>query len=98
MFWVAGANKLADFENTARWFGNPDRGLGLPMPEFMVGLAVGTETISAILLLIGLAVRWISLPLMVTILVAAITVHWENGWQAVANSQAAFASERLGIF
>ncbi|MCB2264309.1 MAG: DoxX family protein [Candidatus Thiosymbion ectosymbiont of Robbea hypermnestra] len=98
VFWVAGTNKLANFEDTATWFGNPDRGLGLPMPELMVGLAAGTEVIGAILLVIGFAVRWISLPLMVTMLVAAVTAHWENGWQAVADNSSAFASERLGIF
>jgi len=37
VFWIAGANKLIDFRNTAAWFGNPDWGLGLPMPELMAG-------------------------------------------------------------
>lgn len=98
VFWVAGTNKLANFETTVLWFGNPDWGLGLPLPALMVGLAAGTEVIGAILLVIGFAVRWISIPLMVTMCVAAITAHWANGWQAVANSGAAFASEHLGIF
>ena len=97
VFWVAGTNKLAHFEDTAAWFGNPDWGLGLPMPELMAGLATGAEVVGAILLVIGLAVRWISIPLMVTMIVAAVTVHWENGWQAVADSSSAFASERLGF-
>jgi len=85
VFWMAGTNKMANFENTANWFGNPDWGLGLPMPYLMAGLATGTEVLGAILLVIGLGVRWISVPLMVTMLVAAVTVHWENGWQAVAD-------------
>jgi hypothetical protein len=29
--------------------------------------------------------------------VAAITVHWENGWQAIASAKAPFASEYLGF-
>lgn len=97
VFWIAGTNKLANFEDTAAWFGNPDWGLGLPMPELMAGLATGTEVIGAILLVIGFAVRWISIPLMVTMIVAAVAVHWQNGWQAVADSGSAFASERLGF-
>jgi len=97
VFWIAGSNKLAHFEDTAAWFGNPDWGLGLPMPGLLAGLATGTEVIGALLLLLGLAVRWVSVPLMVTMIVAAVTVHWENGWQAVADRSSAFASERLGI-
>lgn len=97
VFWVAGTNKVAGFDNTVAWFGNPDWGLGLPMPTLMAGLAAGTEVIGAILLVLGLAVRWISIPLMATMVVAAVTVHWQNGWQAVADAGSAFASERLGI-
>ncbi len=96
VFWVAGTNKVAGFDNTVAWFGNPDWGLGLPMPALMAGLATGTEVIGAVLLLLGLAVRWISIPLMATMVVAAVTVHWQNGWQAVADASSAFASERLG--
>lgn len=98
VFWIAGTNKLAHFEDTAAWFGNPDWGLGLPLPHLMAGLATGTELLGAILLLVGWAVRWVSIPLMVTMIVAAVSVHWENGWQAVADSGSAFASERLGVF
>ncbi len=97
VFWVAGANKLTGFENTAAWFGNPDWGLGLPMPELMAGLATGTEMIGAVLLLVGFAVRWVSIPLMVTMLVAIVAVHWKNGWQAVADSSSPFASDKLGL-
>jgi len=76
------------------WFGNPDWGLGLPLPELMAYLAAWTEYFGAILLLVGLAVRWISLPLMITMLVAAVTVHWENGWLAIAEGTGLFATER----
>ena len=98
VFWVAGTNKVAGFENTVAWFGNPDWGLGLPWPAFMAALATGTEVLGAVLLLLGLAVRWISIPLMATMLVAMLTVHIANGWQAIADSGSAFASARLGVF
>lgn len=90
VFWLAGTTKLNSFEDTAAWFGNPDRGLGLPIPELMAGLATGTEVLGAILLVLGFAVRWISIPLMVTMLVAAFSVHRENGWQAVADRLSPF--------
>ena len=97
VFWIAGTNKLASFDSTVEWFGNPDWGLGLPMPWLMAALATATEVIGAILLLLGLGTRYITIPLMITMLVAAFTVHWQNGWQAVADSSSAFASDKLGF-
>lgn len=91
VFWMAGTNKLMHIENTIAWFGNPDWGLGLPLPGLLAYLATFTEIIGAILLLIGLGVRWISIPLMIVMLVAIFSVHWANGWFAIApdSSQAA---------
>lgn len=97
VFFIAGMNKISSFENTIEWFGNPDWGLGLPFPLLQASLATGTEVIGAILLALGLAVRYITIPLMVTMVVAAVTVHWQNGWQAIADSNSAFASEKLGV-
>jgi putative oxidoreductase len=95
IFWMAGTNKLSSMESTIEWFGNPDWGLGLPFPTLMAYLATLTETGGAILLVTGLAVRWISIPLMVTMVVAATTVHWQNGWLAIAEgSGSLFANER----
>lgn len=102
VFWVAGTNKIDGFENVVEWFGNSEWGLGLPMPTLMAGMAVAAEVVGAILLLLGLAVRWISVPLMITMLVAIFTVHIDNGWQAIhdlnswgANENAADALDRL---
>ncbi len=91
----AGWNKLMAFDDTVAWFGNPDWGLGLPFPELMVALAAGTEFIGAWLLVFGLAVRWISIPLMITMLVAALTVHWQNGWLAIADASSWLANDRV---
>lgn len=87
VFWMAGTNKLADIESTAAWFGNSDWGLGLPYPTVLAWLAASTEVVGAILLVIGLAVRWVSIPLMLTMVVAMISVHWQYGWQAIADSK-----------
>jgi putative oxidoreductase len=95
VLWMAGSKKLSDVEGIAEWFGNTDWGLGLPFPLLLAWLATLTETLGAVLLLIGLGVRWISLPLMFTMLVAAWTVHWENGWLAIAEGAGSlFANER----
>lgn len=105
VFWDAGTHKLnwATGEGLGRlgvnpsvieWFGNPDWGLGLPFPTLLAALAAYTEFFGAMLLLLGLGVRWISLPLMITMLVAMITVHWQNGWLAIASGDGFWASER----
>ena len=86
VFLAAGINKFNGFEGTVEWFGNTEWGLGLPLPTLMATLATGTELLGAVLLLVGLGVRWISVPLMITMLVAIFSVHWHNGWQAIADA------------
>lgn len=85
VFWMAGTNKLHSFNNTVAWFGDSEWGLGIPMPELMAFLATSAEIGGAVALLLGLGVRWAAIPLMVTMLVATFTVHWQNGWQAIAD-------------
>ncbi|MBL4714653.1 MAG: DoxX family membrane protein [Alcanivorax sp.] len=89
VFISAGWNKLASFDSTVAWFGNPDWGLGLPFPAVMAFLATGAELAGGVFLLLGLATRYFAVPLMVTMLVAALSVHWDNGWFAIASSNPA---------
>ena len=87
IFWMAGTGKLADMDSVIAWFGNPDWGLGLPAPALMAWLAALTETVGAVALVIGLGVRWFAAPLMFTMIIAAFSVHWQNGWQAIADTK-----------
>ncbi len=96
VFLVAGMSKATGFGDVVQWFGNPEWGLGLPAPWLMAFLATAAELGGAVCLLFGFATRWIAIPLMVTMIVAATTVHWDNGWQAVADPKAPYASEYLG--
>lgn len=95
VFWVAGTNKLSGMDNVISWFGNAEWGLGLPFPFVMAWLAVSAEVLGAIALLIGFGTRWFSIPLMVTMLVAAFKVHAKNGWQAVADPQSPFPNASI---
>ena len=97
VFWMAGTQKISGIESTIKWFGNPDWGLGLPYPSVLAYLAAYTEAIGALLLLLGLATRWISIPLIITMLVAIFAVHWPNGWAAIADSGSADIAVRLGV-
>ncbi len=87
VFWMAGLNKWVDIENTAAWFGNSDWGLGLPFPTLMAWSVASIELIGAVMLFVGFGVRWISIPLMITMIVAMLLVHWQHGWQAVADAK-----------
>lgn len=95
IFWMAGMNKLNAFDNTVDWFGNPDWGLGLPLPWLMAFLATATELVGAVLLTLGLFTRLISIPLVITMLIAIVCVHWDNGWQAIADASAPFANAQV---
>lgn len=102
VFWVAGNNKWNPFDpdssldGLTEWFANPDWGLGLPAPALMAVLAWASEYVGAIALALGLVTRWATIPLMITMIVAATTVHWENGWQAVHDPMSPHASEHVG--
>lgn len=95
IFIFAGWKKITGIDNTIAWFANPDWGLGLPMPELLGWAAALTEFGGGILLMAGLATRLVSIPLMVTMLVAAFAVHWPHGWQAVADPSWLYANERV---
>lgn len=95
IFWMAGMQKFNFFADTVVWFGDPVDGLGLPFPTLLAGMATAAELGGAILLTIGLATRWISLPLLVTMIIAIVTVHGQFGWQAIADMNAPFSTDRV---
>lgn len=96
VLWMAGTQKLRAMDNTIDWFGNSDYGLDLPFPGLLAYLAAYSEAIGALLLLLGLATRWITIPLMITMLVAIFAVHWDRGWAAIADSSVPEVAQRLG--
>ena len=84
VFIGVGLHKFANWDDMVAWFGNPDWGLGLPLPGLMVLLAATAELIGGLALLLGVATRLVTIPLMITMLMAAGTAHWDNGWFAIA--------------
>ncbi len=80
----AGYGKITDLSNIALWF---EHSLGLPMPYLMAVLAGYTEFLGGIAILLGLATRWFAAPLMFTMIVAAATAHWDNGWHALPETK-----------
>ncbi|PVX28808.1 HvfX family Cu-binding RiPP maturation protein [Sphingomonas pokkalii] len=90
IFYEGAHAKLTGFEGLVQWFGAPasQGGLNMPAPLLMATLATATETAGCVLLALGLFTRLISIPLMVTMTVAGLSVHWSHGWAAIAGKTA----------
>jgi len=73
--------KWKDIGAIAEWFGT----IGIPFPSINAYLAAGTEALGVILLTLGLFTRIISIPLIITMIVAIVTVHLNNGFEAGNN-------------
>ena len=73
-FYGPTMKKIQHFDATIGYFAK----LGIPMPTFNAYLATGTEILVIILLPLGLGVRFIAIPAMITMLVAIFTVHWPH--------------------
>lgn len=84
IFILAGWHKLSALDSTAYYFGEY---LGLPAPALMALLAGGAELIGGAALLFGIGVRLFTLPLMLIMIVAALSAHWDHGWHALPESQ-----------
>lgn len=80
-FYGPATMKLKNFDGIVEWFTS----MGMPLPKLNALLATGTETAGFVLLFFGLATRIISIPLMVVMIVAIITVHLGNGFEAGNN-------------
>jgi len=80
-FWGPAMMKWKDIHAIGQWF----ESMGYPLPYLNAYMAATTELTGSILLLFGFAVRLISIPLMVVMLVAIFTVHLANGFQAGNN-------------
>lgn len=83
VFFWAGMGKIGNIDGTIAWFTS----MGYPAPALAFWLATLTELVGAFMLLAGFGIRWIAPPLMFTMGVAIISVHWDHGWYAIAQSR-----------
>ncbi|MEO8614494.1 MAG: DoxX family protein [Luteolibacter sp.] len=72
-FFLTGRGKLANFDRTTHFF----ESLHIPAPAFHAGLVGGIEMVGGLLLVAGLATRLISVPLLVSMIVAYLTADRE---------------------
>ncbi len=73
--------KWQNINSIVDWF----RDLGIPLPGLNAYLAASTEMAGVVLLTLGLASRIISIPLIFIMIVAIVTVHLGNGFEAGNN-------------
>jgi putative oxidoreductase len=66
---------------TGEWF----QTLGYPFPLFTAYLVASLEVLGVVLLPLGLLTRLVSIPLMIIMLVAILTVHLPNGFECAQN-------------
>ncbi len=73
--------KLGNIDGIISWF----ESINIPMPALNAYMATGTEVLGVIMLFLGLGTRLISIPLIITMIVAILTVHLGNGFEAGEN-------------
>ena len=81
-FFAPAMMKWSDMAATASWF----EYMGIPLPTLNAYMAASTEMAGVVLLTLGLFSRLISIPLLVTMVVAIITVHGTNGYNVISES------------
>lgn len=80
-FYNPAIMKWQNINSIAEWFGS----MGIPLPTLNAYMAASTEMAGVVLLTLGLASRIISIPLIFVMIVAIVTVHLGNGFEAGNN-------------
>ena len=94
VLWYAGIGKVDTVDKFSGYLGT----LEVPFPEIVSWLVIIFEAGGAVLLLIGLFVRWASVSLMVIMFFAGYLVHYDNGWPHEANGIEFAATYALMLF
>ena len=80
-FYEPATQKWSNIQGVIEWFTS----LGYPAPALNAYMAASTESLGVVLLLLGLGIRFITIPLMVIMVVAITTVHLPNGFSCGKN-------------
>ncbi len=68
-------------DSVVEWFTS----IGIPLPALNVYIVASMETTGVVLLVMGLFTRFVSIPLIIIMFVAIMTVHIGNGFSADNN-------------
>lgn len=86
-FLIAGLQKFRSMDETIAFFSQ----LKIPMSEFFAYLVPSVEVIGGSLLVLGLAARLVSIPLITTMVIALLTAHAKGAFQIFSNPPAFLA-------
>jgi len=92
-FFQAGKGKLGDPAKVAGFFET----LGIPFPHFNAILVGTVECFGGLLLLVGLGSRLVSIPLIITMIVAYLTAH-VDAVKGIFQDPEAFTSQAPFLF
>jgi putative oxidoreductase len=80
-FYNPAMMKVKNIDGIISWFAS----MSMPLPALNAYLATTTELLGILLLTLGVGVRVIAIPLIITMVVAIATVHWDHGFEAGNN-------------
>jgi putative oxidoreductase len=83
VFLVHGLQKLfvSGIGGTAGFF----ESLAIPLPTLAAVVVTLVEVVGGAALILGLATRWVAIPLAIDMLLATLLVHLPNGFSAIPN-------------
>ena len=78
-FMAAAGNKIPHFSQVAQVMAN----VGVPAPHLMAWLTIGTEILGGTAILLGAFVWLVSVPTVILLVVAIVTVHLPYGFSSI---------------
>lgn len=80
-FYEPALTKWNNFDSTVEWFSS----LGIPFASLATLLTASIEIMGIVFLTLGLFTRLITMPLMIIMTIAIVTVHLSNGFPVANN-------------
>lgn len=93
-FLQSGIGKISHIDKVVQYFTQ----LGIPAPSLNAHFNAGLETVGGILLILGLGSRIISVPLLLSMIVAYITAEREAWTSLFSDSTKFFAADAFPFF
>lgn len=95
---ASGFSALFAKQDIVDWMGNSEWGLGLPFADVLANLAAWAELFGGWLLLVGLLTRLVTIPLIVTMVIAATSVHASNGWFVITPTNSDISPAKVFVW
>ena len=81
VMWFAGTDHIENIDKYSGWLGTQ----GAPFPEIMAWMVVIIKAGGAAFLLVGLFVRWVTVPMIIVLFFTGFLINVDNGWSYESN-------------